>query len=151
MKIATLFLALAGLLSFVPAAVRAQPAPAARTTVEAVLVVASKTPGPSDPRLAPYEATLRRVLRFESFRYVGRAQSAVAIPGQARLTLGAGQRLDLKTEPAADQRLRVQASWFDGDRALMNTGLLLRPGVPAVLGGPARAEGEVYAVILTAN
>jgi len=33
----------------------------------------------------------------------------------------------------------------------MDTGLLLRSGVPAVLGGPARGEGEVYAVILTGN
>jgi hypothetical protein len=128
-----------------------QAAPAAKTAIEAVLVVASKAPGKADPRLAAYDATLRRVLRFESFQYLGLGRAALTIPGEGSLDIGGGQRLELKTTTAADQRLRVQVSWFDGPRALMNTGLVLRPGVPAVLGGPARADGEVYAVILTAN
>ena len=39
--------------------------------------------------------------------------------------------------------------WSAGGRTLMNTGLSLRPGVPAVLGGPSTGnKGEVYAVIL---
>jgi len=33
----------------------------------------------------------------------------------------------------------------------MRTGLALRPGVPAVLGGPARNDDEVYAVIIIAD
>jgi hypothetical protein len=151
MKFAALFLAAACLFTSLPARALAQAAPAAKTTIEAVLVVASKTPGKADPRLAAYDATLRRVLRFESFQYIGRARASLAIPGEGSLDLGGGQRLDLKTAPAADQRLRVQVSWLEGRRTLMDTGLVLRPGVPAVLGGPARSEGEVYAVILTGN
>jgi hypothetical protein len=39
--------------------------------------------------------------------------------------------------------------WSKGGRTLMNTGLLLRPGVPAVIGGPSTGnKNEVYAVIL---
>jgi multidrug efflux pump subunit AcrA (membrane-fusion protein) len=44
--------------------------------------------------------------------------------------------------------VKVRVRWLDGDRVLMQTGLSLRPGVPAVLGGPARGNGEVYAVIV---
>ncbi len=151
MKLAAFLLAVVCLFASLPTRAFAQAAPAAKTAIEAVLVVASKSPGKPDPRLAAYDATLRRVLRFESFQYIGRDRAALAIPGEGSLDLGGGQRLKLKTTPGADQRLRVQVSWFDGPRALMDTGLVLRPGVPAVLGGPARAEGEVYAVILIAN
>jgi hypothetical protein len=151
MKFAAFLSAVVCLFASLPARSFAQAAPAAKTTREAVLVIASKSPGKPDPRLAAYEATLRRVLRFESCQYLGRDRAAFAIPGEGSLDLGGGQRLELKTTPAADQRLRIQVSWFEGSRALMNTGLQLRPGVPAVLGGPARTEGEVYAVILIAN
>jgi hypothetical protein len=151
MKLAAFLFAAVCLFASFPARGLAQAAPATKTSIEAVLVVASKSPGKADPRLAAYDATLRRVLRFESFQYLGRDRAALAIPGEGSLNLGGGQRLELKTTPAPDQRLRVQVSWFEGPRALMNTGLVLRPGVPAVLGGPARAEGEVYAVILIAN
>jgi hypothetical protein len=151
MKPTAFLFAVICLFVYIPEPSLAQAAPAAKTAIEAVLVVASKSPGKPDPRLAAYDATLRRVLRFESFQYLGRDSAALAIPGEGSLNLGGGQRLDLKTTPAADQRLRVQVSWFEGSRTLMNTGLVLRPGVPAVLGGPARAEGEVYAVILIAT
>lgn len=128
------------------------PSGAGRASIHAILVTASKTGGESDRRLAPYEATLRRILRFESFRFVGEGRAAAAIPGDASLSLGNGQHLELRTEPSTDDRLRMQVRWIEGDRALMSTGLVLRPGVPAVLGGPSRGENnEVYAVIVIAD
>ena len=130
-------------------AVEAAPA-ATSTTVKAFLVIASKSPGKSDPRLAAYDDTLRRVLRFESFRLVGQNSADISIPGTKSLNLGDGQRLDLKTE-ASETNRRLQVSWFEGKTSHMKTGLVLRPGVPAVLGGPAHGEGEVYAIILTAD
>ena len=39
--------------------------------VRAILVIASNQRGASDPKLADYEPTLRRVLRFESYRLAG--------------------------------------------------------------------------------
>lgn len=149
MKFVPYLLALAILTAFFTPAARAQTT-SDRVTITAVLVVAAKTPAKADPRLTAYETTLRRVLRFESFQQLNKATLDVAIPGSGKLALGSGHRLEIKTEPAEGQR-RVQLSWFDGERALMNTGLVLRPGVPAVLGGPAKAEGEVYAVIVTAD
>lgn len=153
MKIATLLLAatcLLGLVSPRPLSAAPTAAPATSTTVKALLVIASKSAGKPDPRLAAYDDTLRRVLRFESFRLVGQNSADISIPGTKTLTLGDGQRLELKTETSESNR-RVQVGWFEGKTSHMKTGLVLRPGTPAVLGGPAHGEGEVYAIILTAN
>ncbi|HRE81022.1 MAG TPA: hypothetical protein PLN52_08235 [Opitutaceae bacterium] len=111
----------------------------------ALLVTASKSPGPSDSRLKPYEATLRRILRFESFRLVGQGSTELNVPGKGRISLGGGHHLQLD----ATEGNRVDAVWLQGDRTLMRTGLSLRGGVPAVLGGPGTGkDGEVYAVIV---
>jgi hypothetical protein len=120
-------------------------------SVRGLLVAASAEPGPTDERLKPYEATLRRILRFESFRLLGEGRTAVRTPGEATVMLGQNHRLELRSEPSADRGLRMQVNWSQGGRSLMNTGLVLRPGVPAVLGGPPRGEGEVFAVIVVAQ
>lgn len=153
MKITALLLAAACLLGLVsPRPLSAAPTASAATstTVKALLVIASKSAGKSDPRLAAYDDTLRRVLRFESFRLVGQNSADISIPGTKTLELSNEQRLELKTESSEANR-RIQVGWFEGKTSHMKTGLVLRPGTPAVLGGPAHGEGEVYAIILTAN
>ncbi len=122
-----------------------------QANVRAILVSASRTPGQTDRNLARYEDTLRRVLRFESFQQLGNGRARLAIPGEGTVALGQGQALHIKTEPSSDDRLRVQLEWTGGGRSLMRTGLVLRPGVPAVLGGPARNDQEVFAVIVIAE
>ncbi len=115
--------------------------------IDALLVTASKAPGPSDARLKPYEATLRRILRFESFRLVGEGSAQLSAPGKGQIALGGGHQLLL--EIAGENSGRIDATWRHGKRVLMRTGLSLRPGVPAVLGGPETGRrGEVYAVIV---
>lgn len=132
----------------VPLLALATPSARADTAVTAILVLASPTPGESDPRLEPYEATLRRILRFERFQHAGQGRATVPASGAATLPLGRNQFLQLVAEPG--QPLSV--TWRQGNRTLMRTGLLLRPGVPAVLGGPPTGEAdEVFAVILTAR
>lgn len=122
---------------------------AERTTIDGILITASNTPGQTDRRLAPYEATLRRILRFESFRQVGSGRAAVDIPAKARFAIGNGHELELETESSDGKAVHVKVRWSAQGRTLMNTGLALRPGVPAVLGGPSTGnKGEVYAVIL---
>jgi hypothetical protein len=119
--------------------------------LRAILVSASPKGGETDRRLAPYEATLRRILRFESFRHLGEGRATLAFPGEASLSLGQGHSLALESENAKGG-LRVQVSWTEGGRSLMRTGLVLRPGVPAVLGGPPQGkDGEVLAVIVIAE
>ncbi|HRE05845.1 MAG TPA: hypothetical protein PKX00_09570 [Opitutaceae bacterium] len=120
--------------------------------LSALLVSASKEPGASDPRLKPYEATLRRILRFESFKLVGQGQTSLQPPGKGNVSLGAGHSLQIEAESNAGGSERVQVSWQQGGRTLMRSGLVLRPGVPAVLGGPGTGEGgNVYAVIVIAR
>ncbi|MCC6415775.1 MAG: hypothetical protein IT582_07695 [Opitutaceae bacterium] len=120
-----------------------------RAAVQAILITASNEPGQTDPRLARYEPTLRRILRFESYRFVGQGSAALAVPGDGVINLGQGQRLEISAaEPARGLRLRV--AWKQDGQTLIETGLSLRPGAPAVLGGPATGQGEeVYAIILT--
>ncbi len=127
------------------------PASGLAATFEVILVVASKEPGKTDQRLAPYAANLKRLLRFESFQQAGKGSAKIDIPGSGAINLGAGQSLDLATNGDPQSGIRAQIKWKQGDRLLMNTALVLRPGVPAVLGGPAKGEGQVYAVILTAE
>jgi len=117
-------------------------------SVRAILVSASNAKGETDRRLAAYEPTLRRILRFESYRFLGEGTASLAVPAAGRLGLGRGHTLELETEAADGKALRVKVRWLGEGRTLMNTGLSLRPGVPAVLGGPANDRGEVYAVIL---
>lgn len=120
-----------------------------RAQVEGLLIVASSEPGQTDRRLAPYEATLRRVLRFESFKLLGSASGAVDTPGERTLTLGSGHELEVQASESDGKAIHVKVRWSANGRALMNTGLVLRAGVPAVLGGPSTGRpGEAYAVIL---
>lgn len=122
---------------------------AERATIEGILITASNEAGQSDRRLAPYEATLRRILRFETFRRVGSDRTSLDVPATGRLSIGEGHELTLTTEPGDGKSVHVKVRWSAGGRTLMNTGLSLRPGVPAVLGGPSTGnKGEVYAVIL---
>lgn len=122
------------------------------TRVQALLVLASNQAGESDSRLAAYEPTLRRILRFESYRLAGEGSASLASPGKAAVNLGQGHSLQLETEKSDGRGVRLHVSWQQGGRSVMNTGLALRPGVPAVLGGPSSGKaGEVWAIILIAD
>ncbi|MDO8540392.1 MAG: hypothetical protein Q7S40_08110 [Opitutaceae bacterium] len=119
-------------------------------SVRAILIIASNAKGASDPKLAPYEATLRRNLPFESFRYAGEGSASVSAGGQAKLSLGRGHRLELDSEKGGGRGIRVKVRWTDDGRELMTTALVLQPGVPAVLGRRGD-QAEVPVVLMIAN
>lgn len=126
---------------------------AERVQLHAFLITASnERTGRSDPRLARYEPTLRRLLRFESFEYQGSDRGDIAAHGSTTLMVGQGHELTIE---AGDNPYHLRVRWAAniGERTLMNTGVTLRPGVPAVLGGPptGRSPGEVYAVFIVAR
>ncbi len=136
-----LFVATLGLASITHAAGRA--------TVEGILLTASNDRGQTDGRLATYEPTLRRILRFESYRFVGDGSATLSVPGDGTASLGSGHVLEISAEQSDGRTIHAKVRWIAGGRTLMSTGLVLRPGVPAVLGGPATGKkGEVYAVIV---
>lgn len=143
------------LLAFVSFMLTAAPSARAQgdsVSVRGILVVASNQAGETDRRLTAYEPTLRRILRFESYRFIGDGHASLAAPGKGGFPLGRGHKLDLEREAGDGKSLRIRVRWSEGDRSLMNTSLQLRPGVPAVLGGPAWGDkGEVCAVILIAE
>jgi len=122
---------------------------AGRASLQGILITASNEAGQTDRRLAPYEPTLRRILRFESFRFLGEDSTSLDVPASGSLSVGDGHQLEVTTERSDDNAIHAKVRWTAGGRTLMNTGLVLRPGVPAVLGGPSTGnKGEVYAVIL---
>lgn len=139
-RLTLLFAALCGL---------ALSARAERATIQGILISASNEPGQTDRRLSGYEPTLRRILRFESFKHLGEDSTSLNVPASGSLSLGDGHLLEVTTESSDGKSIHVKVRWTAGGRTLMNTGLVLRPGVPAVLGGPSTGhKGEVYAVIL---
>jgi hypothetical protein len=141
LRLTLLFAGLAGL---------ALPARAAeRASLQGILISASNESGQTDRRLAQYEPTLRRILRFQSYRFLGDDRVSLEVPASGTLTLGDGHQIEVTTESSDGKAIHVKVRWTGGGRTLMNTGLVLRPGVPAVLGGPSTGnKGEVYAVIL---
>jgi hypothetical protein len=128
------------------------PAPAAEATpVRAILITASNDRGASDPRLKAYEANLRRILRFESFRFVGEGTTRLSVPGQGRMELAQGHRLELEAEKSDGTRLRLNVRWTQGGRALLDQPLAINRGTPAILVGPASGPGQALGVILVAD
>lgn len=120
-----------------------------RANLEGILITASNESGKTDGRLAAYEPTLRRILRFESYRFAGDGATSVNVPGEETLSIGRGHELAVTVERSDGKALHVKVRWTAEGRTLMNTGLVLRPGVPAVLGGPSTGnKSEVYAVII---
>jgi hypothetical protein len=122
---------------------------AERASIEGLLITATNEPGQTDRRLAAYESTLRRILRFETFHLVGSDRANLEVPSSGSLSLGDGHELTVEAERSDGKTVHVEIRWTAGGRTLMKTGLALRAGVPAVIGGPATGrKGEVYAVIL---
>ena len=147
MKTIRLILLFATLAGFVPLARAAE-----RSGIQGILISASNERGETDRRLASYEPTLRRILRFESYHFLGEDSAALAVPESGRLSIGEGHELEVATERVEGNSIRVKVRWVAGGRPLMSTVLVLRAGVPAVLGGPTTGKkGEVYAVILVSR
>lgn len=117
--------------------------------IQGILVIASDKAGPPDESLAPYEPTLRKILRFESYRKAGEGTVSFKVPGSGVITLGGGHRIEMKSEESSSWQVRERIRWVQGDRVLQNTVVVLSRGLPVVLGGPSAGKpGEVYAIIL---
>lgn len=127
---------------------------AERVRLHAFLITAANGQGgKSDPRLATYEPTLKRLLRFESFEYQGSDRGEIGAHESTTLMIGQGHELTLE---AGDNPLQLKVRWSSnvGERTLINSGFTFRrSGNPVVLGGPptGRSPGEVYAVFILAQ
>jgi hypothetical protein len=113
-------------------------------TVKGILISASNESGESDSRLAAYVPNLKRILRFESFRYLGEDSATLAVPASGDLSLGDGQQVSLATESADGKTVLLKVRWGS-----VRHEYVLQRGGTTVLGGSSTGKkSEVYAVIL---
>jgi hypothetical protein len=138
------FALLLGFAAIAPSALAADSA-----SVQALLITASKGGGGSDPALAPYEATLKRTLPFDTFRLAGQGSASVSGNGRATISLPGGHRVELSGGDRGGGGIKVNVEWKKGGEVVMATALTLRPGVPAVLG--RGGDGDVPVVLLVAR
>ncbi|MDB6114535.1 MAG: hypothetical protein JWQ83_271 [Lacunisphaera sp.] len=136
-RLLLLFASLAGLVAAGSAA--------ERVTVRGILISASNESGESDRRLAAYVPNLKRILRFESFHFLGEDSAALGVPANGALALGDGQNVELATESADGKTVLLKVRWGS-----VRHEYVLQRGGTTVLGGPSTGrKGEVYAVILS--
>jgi hypothetical protein len=113
-------------------------------SVRAILISASNESGESDSRLAAYVPNLKRILRFESFRFLGEDSASLAVPGSGDLSLANGQHVELVTESTDGKTVLLKVRWGS-----VRHEYVLQRGSTTVLGGSSTGKkGEVYAVIL---
>jgi hypothetical protein len=115
--------------------------------VRGLLIAASQEPGESDPRLSSYVAHLRRIGRFESFRFLGDDSASISVPGRGELSLG-GQGVQLATESADGKTVVLRVNWGSVSQPIV----LQRGGNTTVMvGSPTGKKGENYVVLLIAR
>jgi hypothetical protein len=114
----------------------------AGASIQAVLITASKGDGRSDPKLAPYEAILKRSTPYDTFKFVAEGSARIANGANGGISLG-GHRVELSGVERAGGEIRVKVKWSDGGRTMVDTSLGLPVGVGVVLG----RGGEVVVLI----
>jgi hypothetical protein len=115
--------------------------------VQVILVEASNSGEGVDGSLRQYAGTLQRLFRFKSYKQVTRKSMNLEIPGQGSVSLSGGQSLTLKSS-GSKRSVSADLTWSRGSKRLVHTRLQLRPGSPAVLGGPSSGSGGNYLLIL---
>jgi hypothetical protein len=144
MKIIQLTLALLVAAIALPQGVQAA---AEAASVRAVLITATNQKAPADPRLAPYEAELQRNIPLSSFRFVSDGSATVSGPGRASISLARGHRVDVEGNKGPTG-IKLRVIWMNGANTVMDTGLTLQPGVPAVLGRRSSDDEKETPIIL---
>jgi hypothetical protein len=143
MKTTRLFLSLLVLTALAGMATSARAA--GGVTVRGILISASNESGESDQRLADFVPNLKRILRFESFKFLGEDSASIGVPGTGKLSLGGGQSVELTTESSDGKTVLLKVRWSAGVRHEY----VFQRGGTTVLAGPSTGrKGEVYAVIL---
>ncbi len=124
----------------------------ARASFQAILVVASEN-GSTDASLAQHEATLKRVLRFKSFRRVGGASSKpLAAQDETTIAIGGGYQLDIWVNWMTEREVDFGVRWFKGNQTFVNSTMTRPRRSTTALGGPAVEGGDGhYAVIVRAE
>ncbi len=136
-------------LGLIPKAVQA----AENASARAILILASPEKKASDPRLRDYVENLRRILpgNMESFSAAGEGSASLTVPGRTNVALAQGHRLEIETERAENNRVRLNVRWLNGGNLLLDQPMAAQRGTPAVLAGPKANGKDVWAVLLFVN
>lgn len=123
--------------------------PAAPVPFRALLILAGHSGQASDPRLKSYEAQLRRLFKFPHYAFLGEARQALPLEQPASLSLAGDFSVQVTLSPAAptSPKWRAELTWRRKDDVLIRTSLTLSPGVPAILGGPSHADGNLILAV----
>lgn len=121
---------------------------AASERVQVILVEASNAEGGVDSSLRAYSGTLQRLFKFKSYKQLSRNSLRLDVPGEGSVGLAGGQKLTLKASDGSKRGLMAELTWARGSKKLLHTRIQLRPGSPAVLGGPSTGRGGTYLLIL---
>lgn len=129
----------------------ALPARAAETiAVRALLIVASNSKGPADPKLAQFEAELQRNFPESSFRLVHEGSTNVADGGRGTVSLGSADKLELEAKKSGGD-VNVNARWLKGGALFFATAATQRPGVPIVMLRRPANDSETPIVLIIAK
>lgn len=117
--------------------------------VNVTLITASSEKGETDARLAPYADNLKRMLRFESFGFLGQGTTRIQMPGTGEVSLPQGNAVKLQAAHYGAGAVWLRVIWMEGDRERLNVVYARwERGKPLILGG-AGAGGENLAIIVT--
>lgn len=121
-------------------------------SVRAVLIMASNTKAPADPRVAPYEAELQRNLPESSFRFASEGATKVSGRGTAAIALSQGHRVEIESEDKNPRDgISLKVRWMNGDNLMMGGTLTLERGKPLVFLRRPSGDGEIPVVIVIAK
>lgn len=118
--------------------------------IKGVLVLASDQQAGMDPSLKPFESQLSRVFRFSGYRAIGRGSSQLKISGAAKIDLGQGFSVQLRSQASPGAAVPMEIRWMRGEQVLIHTRQTFRPENPVVvLGGPSHQNGVLLLVLTT--
>jgi hypothetical protein len=122
---------------------------AEQVTINAQLIHASNSPGPSDG-LGSIEGKLRGVFNFKSYKRYGGGSTSAALPSNASIGLGHGNQLALTLAPAGGKKVQAGIQWNGPSGQMLNTTVVMTRGVPVILGG-GQQDGGTLIIAITAK
>ena len=117
--------------------------------VSAILFVASAEDKPSDAKLTRFEAELKRILRFQSFKFVGEGAATPDRDGKLQITPSAGHKIQLKLDSSKERRVGMTLLWHRDERLVLDQAVSPHIGKPTIFIGPAAdGSGAVFGLIV---
>lgn len=114
---------------------------------EATLILASNEPAALDRRLDEISFQLRRVFRFEHFRFMGNASASADLPSDFTMDLGQGNTLAVSASHR-DGRIRAHVNWRQNGTSVLNTAVGMKRGAHAILGGIPHRDGTLIVTLV---